>query len=96
MRTTAIMNLKGGTAKTVSAINLGAILSKIYGKRVLLIDADSQGNLSEFTLPDPRVLDKTPGTAALLQQQDANIVKTKMEGVWLMVGGPELMGLDIS
>ena len=96
MRTTAIMNLKGGTAKTVSAINLGAILSKIYGKRVLLIDADSQGNLSEFTLPDPKVLDKTPGTAALLQQQDANIVKTKMEGVWLMVGEPELMGLDIS
>ena len=49
MRTTAIMNLKGGTAKTITAINTAAILSKIHGHKVLLVDADSQGNLSEFT-----------------------------------------------
>lgn len=96
MKTTAIMNLKGGTAKTVTAVNAAAILSKVHGQRVLLIDADSQGNLSEFTIRDTEALDKTPGTAALLQHRDANIVKTKMDDVKLMVGEPELMGLDIS
>ncbi len=81
MKTTAIMNLKGGTAKTVTAINAAAILSKVHGQRVLLVDADSQGNLSEFTIRDPETLDKTPGTAALLLHQDANIVRTKMDNV---------------
>ena len=50
MRTTAIMNMKGGTAKTVTAINLAAILAHDYALRVLLVDADSQANLTEFVM----------------------------------------------
>ena len=47
MRTIAIINLKGGTAKTTTTVNLAAELQH-RGKRVLCIDADPQHNLTDF------------------------------------------------
>ena len=44
MRTIAILNLKGGVGKTVTAVNLSYILAAEHKQRVLLIDADSQCN----------------------------------------------------
>ncbi len=48
MRTISVINLKGGVAKTISSINIAYILASHFGKRVLIIDNDKQGNTSKF------------------------------------------------
>ncbi len=48
MRTTAILNLKGGVGKTCTCVNMAAIIAADYGKSVLVVDADSQANTTEF------------------------------------------------
>ena len=49
MKTISIINLKGGTGKSTTAITMAHILSGAkHKKRVLLIDNDKQGNTSQF------------------------------------------------
>lgn len=48
MKVISLFNMKGGVAKTTSARNFGFVLAHHYGKRVLLIDCDISGNLSDF------------------------------------------------
>ena len=45
MRTTAILNLKGGVGKTTTVIHMANILHRDYGARVLVVDCDHQHNL---------------------------------------------------
>lgn len=77
MRTIAIINLKGGVAKTTSSINIAYILST-KGKRVLLVDNDKQGDCSrgmnrrtqEGAGIDKIMVDKKPDMASLIQKTD--------------------------
>ena len=46
MKTIAIVNLKGGVGKTVTAVNVAAILATEYGQRVLLIDAEERKSVA--------------------------------------------------
>ncbi|MCB1112751.1 MAG: ParA family protein [Chlamydiales bacterium] len=60
----AISSFKGGTAKTSTALHLGAALALFHKKRVLLIDFDAQANLTTGLGFDP---DEYDSMAPVLQ-----------------------------
>ena len=61
MKTIAIMNYKGGVGKTVTTINFAAELAAA-GKRVIVMDADGQCNLSDIFRADTMPLCGAAGT----------------------------------
>ena len=102
IRTTAIVNLKGGVAKSTTVINMAAILAKKHGKTVCIIDADSQCNTTEFFGADPKegnlaaVLRESGSHANPGKHAAANIQGTGYWGVDILAGDDSLMDLDLS
>ena len=95
MTTTAIMNLKGGTGKTVTTINTAAILAQLHDQHVLCIDADSQASLTEFLQRGPQDNIALGGMSDLLQGLKARAWHSKLPEVDLLPADASLMAFDI-
>ena len=95
MRTSAILNQKGGVAKTVTVVNMAAILARVYRKRVLVVDADPQGNTTEFFGGCEAT---RCSLASVLRGLEVNpaIRPSSFEGVDLLPADDSLMDLDLS
>lgn len=102
MRTIAIMNLKGGVGKTVTALNLADVLRRA-GKSVVLVDCDGQANLTEFCLPASAVEELERGgvtvTDLLLGESEPlwsdNVIPLD-DRVSLLPADSSLYGMDIA
>lgn len=97
----AIANQKGGVAKTTTAVNIGIGLAR-KGKRVLLIDNDPQGSLTEalgYQHPDSLETTLANIMDAVLNEELYNVTAGIIhheEGIDLMPGNIELSGVETS
>ena len=96
MRTTAILNLKGGVAKTVTCVNMAAILAVDYGKHVLVVDADSQANTTEFFGGTEARLTLSKLLRGDRIEPRSTIHHSNVDGVDLIPADDSLMDLDLS
>ena len=87
------VNQKGGVGKTTSAINIGAYIA-LAGKKVLLVDFDSQGNMSSgvgVTKDKPTVYELLAGQVSA----DAAVKHTPVENLDAISASIDLSGAAI-
>ena len=94
-RTFVFVNQKGGVGKTTSAVNLGAYLAG-SGKSVLLVDFDSQANLTSGVGLDRHK--SKPGVYELIAGKagpEEVIRKTPVANLWVIPSSIDLSGAAV-
>lgn len=87
------VNQKGGVGKTTSAINIGAYIAQA-GKKVLLVDFDSQGNMSSgvgVSKEKPTIYEFMAGNATA----ESVVRKTEVENLDAIPASIDLSGAAI-
>jgi len=93
--TICFANQKGGTGKTTSAVNVAAAVGQM-GKKVLLIDADPQGNATSAVGIKKKSLVNTTYDVIIgrIPAKDA-VVATKFQNLWVIPTNVQLAGADV-